>query len=612
MGYLIVNHFPFVALAMVLAGIAGWTLHQARTRPWWDEQDAQRESLRLELIRRAGQTQEEMANFTAVERAALLSDNEAAQERIVGLEQQIASLADDKDRLSNQVERLRQDLRNALVEAERAPSLQAALTVAEAQAAELALALEAARAPRPEDEELAQLREEREGLEAAIAALEQRPQAEELAAARAMVAELDAALRARAEPEDELNRTRWRARYLDARVRYLEARESIILARPASPPVDREADDRRRWRLRYLEARLAWSETSAQALLDERKAQSEAVTAATLHQESLTAERDAALAALAEAHAENARLLADHEAAHAASSDSTMRIAELEGALAAVRGEAAEAVRRHADAEGAGAGALNHIEALEAELASEREAHGARAVEADEAARRAKEAVEALADLRAALDTARARFEAAEAELVGRRARLAELDALLDTEREAAARERRTVGERDEEIEALRARLVEAMDRDAVPRVDEIEHRKLRWRARYLESRVRFLEETATIAPAPTTTPAPQKALPSAPFEERRPPALPAARSGAADDLRQIDGIGPRVESTLNSLGVFHFDQIAAWTPENVAWVERYLAFRDRVGRERWIEQARALARDTAPGRRRSFEGEYV
>lgn len=76
---------------------------------------------------------------------------------------------------------------------------------------------------------------------------------------------------------------------------------------------------------------------------------------------------------------------------------------------------------------------------------------------------------------------------------------------------------------------------------------------------------------------------------------------LSAPRHGGADNLKQIRGIGPKIESSLNALGVFHFDQMAAWTRPQVEWIESHLAFKGRVGRERWIEQAAELARVVAP-----------
>jgi len=69
-----------------------------------------------------------------------------------------------------------------------------------------------------------------------------------------------------------------------------------------------------------------------------------------------------------------------------------------------------------------------------------------------------------------------------------------------------------------------------------------------------------------------------------------------APRNNKADDLKRIKGIGKQNEGRLHGLGVWHFDQIAAWTLENVKWVGSYLAFRGRIDREQWIAQAKELA----------------
>ncbi|WP_187971659.1 NADH-quinone oxidoreductase subunit E [Aquibium microcysteis] len=75
-------------------------------------------------------------------------------------------------------------------------------------------------------------------------------------------------------------------------------------------------------------------------------------------------------------------------------------------------------------------------------------------------------------------------------------------------------------------------------------------------------------------------------------------PDRPAAveRPATPDDLQMISGIGPRIESTLHSIGVFTFAQIAVWTAEERAWVDGYLRFRGRIDRENWVAQAKALA----------------
>jgi NADH-quinone oxidoreductase subunit E len=79
-------------------------------------------------------------------------------------------------------------------------------------------------------------------------------------------------------------------------------------------------------------------------------------------------------------------------------------------------------------------------------------------------------------------------------------------------------------------------------------------------------------------------------------IEGERPEALPAPVNGIPDDLKEISGIGLKIEEALNELGIFHFGQIAAWTPENVKWIDNYLVFKGRVNRENWIGQAKLLA----------------
>ncbi len=71
---------------------------------------------------------------------------------------------------------------------------------------------------------------------------------------------------------------------------------------------------------------------------------------------------------------------------------------------------------------------------------------------------------------------------------------------------------------------------------------------------------------------------------------------------GEADDLKRISGIGPVLEKTLNNLGIFHFKQIAAFTSDNIDWVNKYLSFSGRIERENWVEQARKLADGSVTG----------
>lgn len=81
-----------------------------------------------------------------------------------------------------------------------------------------------------------------------------------------------------------------------------------------------------------------------------------------------------------------------------------------------------------------------------------------------------------------------------------------------------------------------------------------------------------------------------------------RPAGFVTARAGTADDLELIKGVGPQNAERLHKLGIWHFSQIAAWTPENVEWVGGYLAFPGRIEREEWVAQAAALAGTATQG----------
>jgi predicted flap endonuclease-1-like 5' DNA nuclease len=534
-----------------------------------------------------------------------------------------------------------------------------------------------------------------------IAALER-----DLAAAQAKADELDAAKKRLGELEmlaagptpaqDELNRLKWRNRYLDARVRYLETLD--MQPKEEGPKVDPEEQARAQWRARYMEARIAYLEGKEKT--DATGVQAFAAAAG----DELTG-RDARIKEL-EDEVETAMLLAaDVDPLKA-------KVEELELQLSLAKGLAEQVDPLK-----------TKLHDLEQELDLTR----------DEAYQ--------VAPLKTEL-------EKLTTELTETRARLGELDTFrtrtntLTLERESLASQ--LAAARDE-IAALRAR----------PQVDEAEHTRLQWQTRYLESRVAYLEERLAaipqprpqppapppapvyrappprpappepqyvwrqvpveepppephyvwrqvrvmeepMAPAPepqyvwrqapaieeqpvmappppppilqpAPQPAPQPARyvwrrvavdepaphpppPPAPRErmvwqrvpvepapqpapqpryapqqayapepapqpasyERQPPGIAAPRGGAPDDLRAIAGVGPKIEATLHSLGVFHFDQIARWTEAEIAWVDAYMSFRGRIQREGWVEQAQALARgEETEGLRRYLSGEH-
>ncbi|MGB3338989.1 MAG: hypothetical protein WBA73_17570 [Devosia sp.] len=97
-------------------------------------------------------------------------------------------------------------------------------------------------------------------------------------------------------------------------------------------------------------------------------------------------------------------------------------------------------------------------------------------------------------------------------------------------------------------------------------------------------------------ASAPKTKPT-AKLRARADSDDPKPATLSAPRDGAADNLTQIRGIGLKIQASLHALGIFHLDQIAAWNRANIDWVDAQLAFKGRIRRERWVEQARELTK---------------
>jgi predicted flap endonuclease-1-like 5' DNA nuclease len=64
----------------------------------------------------------------------------------------------------------------------------------------------------------------------------------------------------------------------------------------------------------------------------------------------------------------------------------------------------------------------------------------------------------------------------------------------------------------------------------------------------------------------------------------------------ASDDLKQIKGVGPAIEKTLNDLGIYRFNQIAEMSEYDIDRVaQRMKGFRSRIYREDWVGQARSL-----------------
>jgi predicted flap endonuclease-1-like 5' DNA nuclease len=108
-------------------------------------------------------------------------------------------------------------------------------------------------------------------------------------------------------------------------------------------------------------------------------------------------------------------------------------------------------------------------------------------------------------------------------------------------------------------------------------------------------------ETAATEASAAEPRPAPAAAETPKKHPGAQPEGLPGPRGGKPDDLSKIKGVGPKSVEKLHALGVYHFDQIAAWTPENVKWVSASFAIPGRLERGRWVAQAKELAEAARP-----------
>lgn len=163
--------------------------------------------------------------------------------------------------------------------------------------------------------------------------------------------------------------------------------------------------------------------------------------------------------------------------------------------------------------------------------------------------------------------------------------------------------------------------------------VDE-EMARLRWRNRYLEGRLAYFEQaeetvedaSEDVAAEPVTEPEAETSEPDeeeAPAETPEPTPEPASEtpaedevhpsdamlaeldgkqpdsiekpSNGGDDLTAITGVGPRIAEVLNGLGIWTYEQVAAWLPENETWIENHLSFKGRVSRENWVGQAKDL-----------------
>jgi large subunit ribosomal protein L21 len=107
--------------------------------------------------------------------------------------------------------------------------------------------------------------------------------------------------------------------------------------------------------------------------------------------------------------------------------------------------------------------------------------------------------------------------------------------------------------------------------------------------------------EVASKKEAPATKASPAKKLagakvvPADMTSSATAPAKLKTKKGG-DDLTKLAGVGPALLKKLNAADIMTFQQIAAWTSDDVVLIDEKLSLKGRIGREGWIEQAKEFA----------------
>ena len=73
-------------------------------------------------------------------------------------------------------------------------------------------------------------------------------------------------------------------------------------------------------------------------------------------------------------------------------------------------------------------------------------------------------------------------------------------------------------------------------------------------------------------------------------------PVAPEPVALEPDDLTVMTGIGPKMAAALAERGITRFAQIAAWSEDEIAVLDKEMKLMGRVGREAWVAQAKRLA----------------
>lgn len=133
----------------------------------------------------------------------------------------------------------------------------------------------------------------------------------------------------------------------------------------------------------------------------------------------------------------------------------------------------------------------------------------------------------------------------------------------LEAQQQGLADQMKTAGDKQEEIDRLRKRLVE------------------------VRAALRIKADGGAVAPR-------QKVRQNGSQLSLEMEQAKAAKDRPKDDLSKIHGIGPVFARTLNKMGLYSFGQIARWTPEDIDKVAKKLyTAPERIKRDKWIDEAK-------------------
>jgi predicted flap endonuclease-1-like 5' DNA nuclease len=76
---------------------------------------------------------------------------------------------------------------------------------------------------------------------------------------------------------------------------------------------------------------------------------------------------------------------------------------------------------------------------------------------------------------------------------------------------------------------------------------------------------------------------------------DNKPLVISSPKPSGKDNLKKIKGITNKIENDLNTLGIYHFEQIASWSSKNCDWIESFLLEPGCAKNNQWVEQAKIL-----------------